>query len=133
MGVGELQKDERMYQIKNNSNKLSTFYKEINLHWDFTSIEFNRSLLKIDKITISLEKSILYVLFKNVKSGKYLTTNDIACQINTMLGVNKNKNNISRYFHQKYYPYYEIDCSKEKTRYRLSSIGVSEVKRLLLG
>lgn len=45
---------------------------------------------------------------------------------NTFKGVTKNKNNISRYFNQAYYPYYEIKKENGKNKYKLSPTGYSE-------
>lgn len=133
MGVKRLADEARMYHLTNNYTELSELYSAIDLRWNLKETEKNVKVYNVaSKATISLEKSILYVLYHNLGKRKYLTTNEISQQIKKLLGVEKNKNNISRYFHQKYYPYYEINYNQEKTHYRLSSIGVSEVKRLML-
>ena len=133
MGVRKLAAEIRMFHFANNYTQLPKLYTAIDLQWDVKDSEENVNIYNADcKNTISLEKSILYVLYHNRESGKYLTTNEISQQIKKLLGLAKNKNNISRYFHQKYYPYYEIKYVQDKTRYKLSSIGISEVKRLML-
>lgn len=133
MGIKDLAKTKRMFHFTNNFTELPRLYAAIDLQWNVKDIEKNVNVYNANyKTSISLEKSILYVLYHNFEKEEYLTTNEISQQIKKLLGVSKNKNNISRYFHQKYYPYYEINYVQDKTRYRLSSIGVSEVKRLML-
>ena len=78
---------------------------------------------------ISLEKTILITLASEYKKDEnnYYTTTEISHLIKKYFGnVKKNKNNISRYFNQTYYPYYEIRKEKNKVKYRLSPSGYSE-------
>ena len=61
---------------------------------------------------------------------KYFTTTEIAGLVNNVfIGISKrkNKNNISRYFNQTFYPYYEIKRDNNNVlRYKLSPTGYSE-------
>ncbi len=92
-------------------------YKDLNL----------TSILSIEKL--SLEKAILLILAiefcKNESS--YFTTTEIAHLINNSFkNLTKNKNNISRYFNQAFYPYYEIRSFGGRNKYKLSPTGYSE-------
>jgi len=83
---------------------------------------------------ISLEKIILIVLAIEYKKNEfqYYTTTEIAHIINKYLnGTNKSKNNISRYFNQSYYPYYEIKKENKKNKYKLSPTGYSEACNII--
>jgi inosine/xanthosine triphosphate pyrophosphatase family protein/adenylate kinase family enzyme len=82
---------------------------------------------------ISLEKAILLTLAIEYYNNdyNYFTTTEISRLINTRfngVGVIKNKNNVSRYFNQSYYPYYEIKTEKNRRKYKLSPTGYSEAK-----
>lgn len=41
-------------------------------------------------------------------------------------GLERSKNNISRYFNQAFYVYYEVNRVDGKNRYKISPIGYSE-------
>jgi uncharacterized protein (UPF0303 family) len=76
-----------------------------------------------------LEKAILIVLAIEFRKNEYVyhTTTAISHLINdTFNGLKKNKNNVSRYFNQSYYPYYEIKKEDNKNKYKLSPTGYSE-------
>jgi adenylate kinase family enzyme/inosine/xanthosine triphosphate pyrophosphatase family protein len=78
---------------------------------------------------ISLERAIQIVLAIEFKKNEsiYHTTTEISHLINdTFNGLKKNKNNVSRYFNQSYYPYYEIKKEDNKNKYKLSPTGYSE-------
>lgn len=75
----------------------------------------------------SLQNAIIIALMNN-NTGKYYTTTEISHLINNdSNGYSaKNKNNISRYFNQHFYPYFEISLNNSKaTCYRLSQTGLS--------
>jgi cytidylate kinase/inosine/xanthosine triphosphate pyrophosphatase family protein len=84
---------------------------------------------------ISLEQSILISLLLDSRVGyKFHTTTEIAKIINVHLlqlrvrrgrAFSTDKNNVSRYFNQRRYPFYEIDYEKNTARYRLSTTGLS--------
>lgn len=61
---------------------------------------------------------------EGVEGREYLTTAEIAKEINLTFPKShrKHKDNVSRYFNQDYYPYFEIQCS-DKRKYRLSNTG----------
>jgi inosine/xanthosine triphosphate pyrophosphatase family protein/adenylate kinase family enzyme len=76
-----------------------------------------------------LEKAILLSLLDAEQKEAYFTTAEVAKLINkagSATGVPKSKDNVSRYFNQDFYPYFEITIEQNKRRYRLSSTGRSE-------
>lgn len=83
----------------------------------------------------SLEDAIIIALSYNQdKPVEYLTTTQIAKQINKVFvdsALSTSKNNVSRYFNQYYYPYYEITLENEKKKYRLSETGYSRALFLM--
>jgi adenylate kinase family enzyme/inosine/xanthosine triphosphate pyrophosphatase family protein len=79
-----------------------------------------------------LEKLILKALYEQSEDRDFFTTTEIAHLINRDLTADqqRSKNNISRYFNQRYYPYYEIKLLDGKRKYRLSNTGLGKVKLL---
>lgn len=80
---------------------------------------------------IRLENAILLALYKY--ENKYHTTTEISKIINSeIVGENckKHKDNISRYFNQNFYPYYDIDFDKikEVKKYKINFTGISQLK-----
>ncbi len=64
--------------------------------------------------------------------SKSFTTTEISHLINRYFkAVEKNKNNVSRYFNQSYYVYYEVKFENKKNRYKISPIGYSEAMMIL--
>lgn len=90
------------------------------------------SNLRNHKRNIGLEAPILMALLSKWQGGEdhpYFTTTEIAKLINQVFPAMKPKykDNVSRYFNQDYYAYYEIDpdSDENKRRYRLSNSGYS--------
>lgn len=76
---------------------------------------------------IKLGDAILIALlhkWDGTEDGEYLTTAGIAKAINLTFpkSPKKHKDNVSRYFNQDFYPYFEIQCG-DKRKYRLSNTG----------
>jgi dephospho-CoA kinase len=82
-----------------------------------------------------LEDAVLIMLFCNKEIiNEYLTTTQIAHHINQYFdetNFSTSKNNVSRYFNQKFHAYYEIRFDKDKVQYRLSQTGISKALLLL--
>lgn len=79
-----------------------------------------------------LEDAILLALAEKWDSREYFTTTEIAQLINSSRQDSpKNKNNISRYFNQAFYPYFEIKIVDGKRKYRLSNTGRGKVFALV--
>jgi dephospho-CoA kinase/inosine/xanthosine triphosphate pyrophosphatase family protein len=78
-----------------------------------------------------LESLILLTLLEKWSSQEYFTTTEIAHLLNqTLDGKPKSKNNVSRYFNQRFYPYFEIKLIDGKRKYRLSNTGYGKARRL---
>jgi dephospho-CoA kinase/inosine/xanthosine triphosphate pyrophosphatase family protein len=75
-----------------------------------------------------LEDAILLALAQKWDGREYFTTTEISQLINRGRPDSpKNKNNISRYFNQLFYPYFEIKVVNRKRKYRLSNTGRGRV------
>lgn len=78
-----------------------------------------------------LESLILLTLLDKWSSREYFTTTEIAHLLNQNLdGKPKSKNNVSRYFNQRFYPYFDIKLIDGKRKYRLSNTGYGKARRL---
>lgn len=83
---------------------------------------------------ISLEKTILVTLAVEYQKddSKMFTTTEISHMINQVFKCfERNKNNVSRYFNQSFYIYYEVKYENRKNKYRLSPIGYSEALMII--
>jgi inosine/xanthosine triphosphate pyrophosphatase family protein/adenylate kinase family enzyme len=138
MGLPEIANLQGAIRYENNKEGLAYLYddfqeKIIKVNPISKEIDIN-SVVSIQKI--SLEKAILIVLaveYKNNES-RYYTTTEISHLINkTFKEFAKNKNNVSRYFNQTYYPYYEIKKENGKNKYKLSPTGYSEAVVIMRG
>jgi dephospho-CoA kinase/inosine/xanthosine triphosphate pyrophosphatase family protein len=104
------------------------------------SIKAYRLLEKL-KPGLSLEQSILITLFIDcIEHNEFRTTTEIAKLINEKLPHQRvrkgkrivtSKNNVSRYFNQKNYPYYEVENHSTVNKFRISTTGASHTLRLL--
>lgn len=131
MGVGTITDIEGFQILDNSADGLSLFYK------GFRN-KFLRGILQepiritekeLSKQTISLESAILITLTIEYQKDetKSFTTTEIAHLVNRYFRTSKrNKNNVSRYFNQAYYVYYEVKYENRKNRYKISPIGYSE-------
>lgn len=78
-----------------------------------------------------LEDAILLALARASDRSEYHTTTEIAQLINSFEDQSpKSKNNISRFFNQLFYPYFEIKVVNGKRKYRLSNTGRGRVRLL---
>ena len=60
------------------------------------------------------------------------TTTGIAHLVNKYFRtLERSKNNVSRYFNQAYYVYYEVEYENRRNRYKISPIGYSEAMKTL--
>ncbi|MGZ2430444.1 non-canonical purine NTP pyrophosphatase [Rhizobium redzepovicii] len=87
---------------------------------------------------LKLEDAILVALLTRWSDDErrpYFTTSEIAKIINELMPENsqKHKDNVSRYFNQNFYAYYEIEIgpSKGTRKYRLSNTGYGKALRIL--
>lgn len=131
MGVGDITEMKGVQIFDNSIDGLSLFYK------GFRN-KFLRGVLQepirineneLNKLAITLEKAILITLAIEYQKDetKSFTTTEIAHLVNRYFRTSeRNKNNVSRYFNQAYYVYYEVKYENHKNRYKISPIGYSE-------
>ncbi|NTG76131.1 AAA family ATPase [Agrobacterium rhizogenes] len=101
--------------------------------------DLDQWLLKVSRQRrLKLEEAILIALltrWTDDEKRPSFTTSEIAKIINELLSETsqKHKDNVSRYFNQNFYAYYEVetDPSKGTRRYRLSNTGYGKALRML--
>jgi dephospho-CoA kinase/inosine/xanthosine triphosphate pyrophosphatase family protein len=136
MGVDDIKKVKDVSFVDNCSS-LEDYYKVFSK--DFF---LNRMLKEVINTKIEdlspklLEDAIVLALAIDYRDNNqtYLTTTEISRKINSSfkkLEKDKHKDNVSRYFNQKTYIYYEVKVIDEKLKYRLSPTGYSYVLTLL--
>lgn len=131
MGLAKLKERFVSNRIENNGSLIDFFH-------DFEADFIKRAPQNLRKSTKSggdkpakLEELILQALADKWEGRNYFTTTEIAHLINQRYKENpKSKNNISRYFNQTYYPYYEIKLVDGKKKYRLSNTGYGKFRTL---
>lgn len=135
MGVGSIENMKGVMTLDNSVDGLSHYFRAFRkqfLH------EAERDVIKINvnairSISISLEKAILVTLAIECQKdeSRYYTTTEISHLINHYFKeYKKNKNNVSRYFNQSVYVYYEVRYENRKNKYRISPIGYSEALKV---
>lgn len=131
MGVGDIADIKGISLIDNNTDGLLTYYRRF---WGKFLRGFKRETTSIKKrelrkLAITLEKAILITLAieYQIDENKTFTTTEIAHLVNKYFrAFERSKNNVSRYFNQSYYIYYEVKYENGKNRYKISPIGYSE-------
>ena len=131
MGITEIKELDFITQFDNNRNGLSLYFKTFENTYQIQKFEIKKyNLSKIFMLNkLSLEKTILITLAIEYQKNdsNYFTTTEISRMINNYFKhLGKNKNNVSRYFNQSFYLYYEIKKEGKKNKYKLSPIGYSE-------
>jgi adenylate kinase family enzyme/inosine/xanthosine triphosphate pyrophosphatase family protein len=132
MGMSNISKMQNTICYENNSNRLDVFYNEFQKKFIDDGLLPKKIENDLDSIQkLSLEKAILVVLAIEYRKDEdhYYTTTEISRLINNIFrNLNKSKNNVSRYFNQSYYPYYEIKRYGNKKKYKLSPTGYSDAE-----
>ena len=136
MGIGKIEGMSGIKTVNNNDDGLIWFFDAFRRKKKKkicpNSIRINKEELEIVKI--SLEKAILITLSIEYQKdeSKTFTTTEISRLINQNFKViERSKNNVSRYFNQSYYVYYEVKHVKGKNRYKISPIGYSEAMMII--
>lgn len=136
MGLLDIKNMVQAIQYKNNQNGLPQFLTDFSKK--IISVEPTLKKVSLNNVTIlqkiPLEKAIFIVLALEYKKNEsiYYTTTEIAHLIDKIfIDLKKNKNNISRYFNQAFYPYYEIKKENGKNKFKLSPTGYSEAIRII--
>lgn len=125
MGLGGLMKEFSSSVIVNN-NSLNEYYNKFTTRYENELLNANASRFDKNKniIPSALEDAILMAMSMN--ENKFLTTAEIAKLINNTFSefkLEKNKNNVSRYFNQSFHPYFEAAKENNVNKYRLSQTG----------
>lgn len=131
MGLEELEKRFMPARIENNDS-LESFFN----NFETRHVQNQQRGYISDKaghLTAGkLESLILLALLDKWSSQKYFTTTEIAYLLNQSLDDKpKSKNNVSRYFNQRFYPYFDIKLIDGKRKYRLSNTGYGKARMLL--
>lgn len=86
--------------------------------------------------SLKLEEAILIALYFDGKRclddncEKVYTTTELSVLIKSILGIEKNKNNVSRYFNQYFHPYYDAKKGNP-IKYKINSTGISMARYLI--
>lgn len=136
MGIGRVACMPEMISISNDSSDVSSVCKDF--HKKFLK-DIKREAICINRkdlanVKISLEKAILITMALEYRDNQsqWFTTTEISHLVNNLFKlVHRNKNNVSRYFNQAFYLYYEVQSVNRKNRYRISPIGYSEAIKML--
>lgn len=139
MGL-ELIKQSPDVLILDNDSSMQTYFGSINHLIGSESkdeINIEASLASLASISdVGLQDAILIALlsvWKDDETRKFYTTTEMAGLIATVFPKMhpKHKDNVSRYFNQDYYAFYEIFRSKNAKKYRLSNTGYGIAVRTL--
>lgn len=136
MGIGHVACMPKMNFISNDSFDVSSTYKNFYRKFlkDFKKEAVSISMKDLAYVKISLEKAILITMALAYRDNQshWFTTTEITQLVNSVFKlVQRSKNNVSRYFNQAFYVYYEVQCFNRKNRYRISPIGYSEAIKML--
>ncbi len=136
MGVGNISEMSGIQFFENSIDGLPSFYKRFRGKFlrgiVQEPIRINKTELR--KRSITLEKTILITLFFEYQKDekRSFTTTEIAHLVNKYFRtLERSKNNVSRYFNQAYYVYYEVKYENRRNRYKISPIGYSEAMKTL--
>ena len=131
MGIGAIETMPGIEIVDNNNNGLDQYYQSFcekclpRTKLDGISINIS----DLGQMKVSLERAVLITLAIEYKKdeARSFTTTEISHLVNLYFkDFKRSKNNISRYFNQAFYVYYEVSRVDGKNRYRISPIGYSE-------
>lgn len=141
MGL-EVIADDRRTIVWENEGELTDYLSNIEQDVGRKPLEepdLDRWLSKVrEQSRLKLEEAILIALltrWTDDENRPSFTTSEIARIINELLSATsqKHKDNVSRYFNQNFYAYYEVDIDPARgtRRYRLSNTGYGKALRML--
>lgn len=136
MGLNLIHSIEDIYTISNNESFDSyfnlfyySFLHDLSIKTEQKTFEFSKIIPK------NLEDAIILTLADDYQSQNqlYSTTTEISHKINKLFNSlpMKHKDNVSRYFNQRFYPFYELKSTDKKIKYKLSPTGYSKALSLL--
>jgi hypothetical protein len=137
MGLFNISKLDSTNHIVNNTS-FENYYDLFNKTFLLEEIsEQDMYEYKISELTPkSLEDAIILSLSEDysLNQSVYFTTTEISHKINNtfkLLLKEKHKDNVSRYFNQRFYPYYEIIENNKRLKYKLSPTGYSKAYSII--
>jgi len=140
MGLDAIERSVDTLPIENDHG-LAAYLSEIDVlaaNSQGIDTDFATELARLDEVTeVGLQEAVIIALlcvWKNDESRRFYTTTEIAGLIKEALPSvrPKHKDNISRYFNQDFYAFYEITSSRNGIRtYRLSNTGYGMAIRTL--
>ncbi|MER9305898.1 AAA family ATPase [Mesorhizobium sp. M0293] len=139
MGLELIKKSPGVLALDNNGS-VQTYFNSMNQLVGAESkdeIDIESSLASVARISdVGLQDAILIALlsvWKDDETRKFYTTTEMANLISAVFPKMrpKHKDNVSRYFNQDYYVFYEIHRNKNAKKYRLSNTGYGMAIRTL--
>jgi inosine/xanthosine triphosphate pyrophosphatase family protein/adenylate kinase family enzyme len=144
MGIEKIRTKKSFERIKNEGtidNYFSTVVGKYFFDTPETTFSYDDIYSLLNGCNLSLEEAILIaLLIKHQESNDFQTTSEIAKLINSTLSAYRrhnsqpiatHKDNVSRYFNQRLYPYYEVSVPKKVTKFRISTTGISHCLYIL--
>lgn len=136
MGIGEVATMQGIIPLSNDTTEVTDIYKCFARKFLRNQKKEHANIVnkELRYVKISLERAILITLALEFRKdqSRWYTTTEIAHLVNNYFKlIKRNKNNVSRYFNQAFYVYYEVQCVNRKNRYRISPIGYSEAIYIL--
>ena len=136
MGIGEVETMPGISLLSNDTTEVTDIYKCFAKYFLRNQNKEHANIVNknLKYVNISLERAILITLALEFRKdqSRWYTTTEIAHLVNDYFRlIRRSKNNVSRYFNQAFYIYYEVQCVNRKNRYRISPIGYSEAIKIL--
>lgn len=136
MGIGEVANMQGIISLSNDTTEVADIYKCFEKKFLKNQKKELANIVNKDLkyVKISLERAILITLALEFRKNQsyWYTTTEIAHLVNNHFKwISRSKNNVSRYFNQAFYVYYEVQCVNRKNRYRISPIGYSEAIKIM--
>ena len=136
MGIAEVATMQGIIPLSNDTTDVTDIYKSFVKKFLRNQKKEHDNIVNknLKYVKISLERAILITLALELRKDqtRWYTTTEIAHLVNNYFRlIWRSKNNVSRYFNQTFYVYYEVQCVNRKNRYRISPIGYSEAIKIL--
>ncbi|MEM8986678.1 MAG: non-canonical purine NTP pyrophosphatase [Pseudomonadota bacterium] len=142
MGLLDIEQDDRTDALENEGS-LEAFYARVDQYVGQENVPVAHASVLMEKMAeltdVKLETAILITLLHLSdpdETRPYFTTTEIARHIQGVfpnIKPMKHKDNVSRYFNQDYYAYYEVahNADDDKRRFRLSNTGLGSALEAL--
>lgn len=137
MGLREMHILYQETELLNEQGKNDFYFEFENIYKDILpDSQIEKSCYIEEWKGLKLEEAILIALYFDDKRcldhtcEKVYTTTELSVLIKNVLGIEKNKNNISRYFNQYFHPYYDAEKGNP-VKYKINSTGISMARYLI--